>query len=47
MVIAQDMSALGNPEWGQRGPTAVWNELQVAFRTSYGLPEVVDRVARD
>ena len=47
MVIAQDVSALGNPERGQWGPSAVWSEPQVAFRASYGLPEVVDGITRD
>ena len=47
MVVAQYMAALGNPERDQRWPTAVWSEPQVAFRASYGLPEIVDGVARD
>ena len=47
MIITQNVTTLGNPEWNQRWSTGVWNESQVAFRTSYGLPEVVHRFTRD
>jgi hypothetical protein len=47
MVVAQNMATLGNPERDQRGPTAIWNESQMAFRACYGLPEIINGVARD